>query len=52
MMMVENGKTVEEAVRSALEELKTDKENVEIEIIEQPAKGIFGIIDLKMPESG
>lgn len=48
MMMVEKtAKTVEEAVRSALEELKTDKENVEIEIIEQPVKGIFGIIGSK-----
>lgn len=48
MMMVEKtAKTVEEAVRSALEELKTDKESVEIEIIEQPVKGIFGIIGSK-----
>ena len=45
MMMVEkSAKTVDEAVKSALEELKADKENVDIEILEQPSKGIFGIL--------
>lgn len=45
MKMVEkSAKTVEEAVKSALEELKADKENVDIEILEQPSKGIFGLL--------
>lgn len=45
MMMVEkSAKTVEEAIKSALEELKADKENVDIEILEQPSKGIFGLL--------
>jgi spoIIIJ-associated protein len=45
MMMVEkSAKTVDEAVKSALEELKADKENVDIEILEQPSKGIFGLL--------
>ncbi len=44
MMMIEkSAKTIEEAVQSALEELKADKEKVDIEVLEKPAKGIFGI---------
>ncbi len=48
MMMVEKkARTVEEAVQSALEELETEKDNVDIEILEQPTKGIFGILGSK-----
>ncbi len=48
MMMVEkSAKTVEEAVQSALEELKADREKVDIEVLEQPSKGIFGILGSK-----
>lgn len=48
MMTVEkSAKTVEEAVQSALEELNAEKENVEIEILEQPSKGIFGLLGSK-----
>ena len=36
-------KTVEEAVELALDELNTIKENVEIEVLEEPAKGLLGI---------
>jgi spoIIIJ-associated protein len=44
MMVIEkSAKTIEEAVQLALKELKADKENVEIEVLEKPAKGIFGI---------
>ncbi|MHB1394613.1 MAG: RNA-binding cell elongation regulator Jag/EloR [Clostridia bacterium] len=44
MMTIEkSAKTIEEAVQSALEELKADKEKVDIEVLEKPAKGIFGI---------
>lgn len=38
------GKTVDEAVRLALSELGVARENVEIEIMDEPSKGIFGII--------
>ncbi|MFZ5968716.1 MAG: RNA-binding cell elongation regulator Jag/EloR [Bacillota bacterium] len=38
------GKTVEEAVKSALEELKVTKDKVEIEVIEEPSRGILGLI--------
>lgn len=37
------GKTVEEAIELALNELNTVKENVEVEVIEEPAKGLLGI---------
>ncbi|HYF82268.1 MAG TPA: RNA-binding cell elongation regulator Jag/EloR [Clostridia bacterium] len=44
MVMIEkSAKTIDEAVKLALEELKADKENVEIEVLEKPTKGIFGI---------
>ncbi len=36
------GKTIEEAIASALEELKITEENAEITVIEQPVKGLFG----------
>lgn len=38
------GKTVEEAIAGALEELKLDRENVEIEVLEEPTKGLFGLL--------
>lgn len=41
-------KTVEEAVQAALEELETERDKVEIEVLEQPARGIFGIIGSKL----
>lgn len=48
MIMVEKtAKTVEDAVQSALMELEVDKDNVDIEVLEQPTKGIFGIIGSK-----
>lgn len=48
MMMVEkSAKTIEEAIDAALEELKSDRDKVDIEILEQPSKGIFGLIGSK-----
>lgn len=37
------GKTIEEAIELALNELNTSKDCVDIEIIEEPAKGLLGI---------
>ena len=37
------GKTVEEAVELALTELNVTEENVNIEVLEEPAKGLLGI---------
>lgn len=38
------GKTIDEAVISALEEMNVVKEMVEVRVIDQPSKGLFGII--------
>lgn len=37
-----SAKTIDEAVASALKELNVGKEQVDIEVLEQPSKGIFG----------
>ncbi|MDP4091931.1 MAG: RNA-binding cell elongation regulator Jag/EloR [Bacillota bacterium] len=42
------GKTVQEAVQAALLELGTDENSVDIEILDEGNKGIFGIIKNKM----
>ncbi len=41
------GKTVEEAIQSALLELGCSKEQVDCEILEQPSKGFLGLIGAK-----
>jgi spoIIIJ-associated protein len=41
------GKTVEEAVESALQELGVTRNEVDIEVLEEPSKGIFGLIGVK-----
>lgn len=42
--VVASGKTVEEAVQSALVQLGTSPEKVNITVLDQPSKGLFGII--------
>ena len=42
-----SAKTVEDAIDSALLELNTSKENVDIEIIDEGTRGIFGLIGNK-----
>lgn len=42
-----SGKTVEDALQAALDELKVGAEDVEIEILESPSKGIFGFFGAK-----
>ena len=52
------GKTVEEAVKSALEELKITEDQAEIKILEEPTKGLFGrikgqaVIDVEVKRTG
>lgn len=41
-------KSVDEAIKLALEELKVSQEKVKVEVLEQPNKGIFGIIGSKL----
>ena len=38
------GKTVEEAIRKGLEELKVPRDYVKIEVLEEPTKGMLGIL--------
>lgn len=38
------GRTVDEAVESALKEMNLTREQVDIEIMEEPTKGLFGIL--------
>lgn len=42
------GKTVDEAVQQALQELSVDKDRVQIEVLEEPQKGLFGLLGTKM----
>ena len=39
-----SAKTIDEAVKLALEELKLEMKDVKVEVLEQPSKGIFGLI--------
>lgn len=41
---IQSGKTVDEAVSKALDELELTREEVEIEVIEEPSKGFLGIL--------
>ena len=41
------GKSIEEAISLALEELNTDRSCVDIEVLDEGNKGIFGIIGAK-----
>jgi len=43
-----SAKTIEEAVKLALDELNADREQVEVEVLDQPSKGIFGLIGSKL----
>lgn len=41
-------KTVESAVETALKELQVSREDVEVEVLEEPSKGLFGLIGSRM----
>lgn len=42
--VIKQSRTVEDAIKDALLELEVSEEDVEIEVIEEPSKGLFGII--------
>ncbi|OIJ21918.1 protein jag [Anaerobacillus alkalidiazotrophicus] len=42
-----SGKTVDEAVQSAIAQLKTTRERVSIQVLEEPQKGFLGLIGTK-----
>lgn len=41
------GKTIDEAIENGLKELKCTRDEVEVEIIETPSRGLFGLIGTK-----
>lgn len=45
--VIKQSKTVDDAIKEALLELEVSKEDVEIEVLEEASKGIFGIIGTK-----
>ncbi|OGX61617.1 MAG: DNA-binding protein, partial [Paenibacillus sp. RIFOXYA1_FULL_44_5] len=45
--IVVTGKTIEDAVKSGLAQLHVTQEQVNIQILEQPVKGLFGLIGSK-----
>ncbi|MGI6697817.1 MAG: RNA-binding cell elongation regulator Jag/EloR [Clostridia bacterium] len=45
--VIKTGRTIQEAVQLAIEELNTDLDQVKIDILEEPAKGILGFISSK-----
>lgn len=42
-----SAKTIDDAVQLALNELEVSSDDVEVEVLEQPSKGIFGLIGTK-----
>ncbi|MGT2828244.1 DUF4839 domain-containing protein [Streptococcus hillyeri] len=44
-MAIFKGKTVNEATEQALKELQVDKQNVDINVLQEPSKGIFGVFE-------
>ncbi|EFM10972.1 single-stranded nucleic acid binding R3H domain protein [Paenibacillus curdlanolyticus YK9] len=45
--IVASGKTIEEAVRNGLLQLQTTEDRVRTVVLEQPSKGLFGLIGVK-----
>lgn len=45
--VVKISKTVDEAIDIALEELGANKEDVHVEVLEEPSRGLFGLLGVK-----
>lgn len=45
--VIKSAKTIEEALKSALSELEAKENEVEVEVLEEPSKGLFGLIGTK-----
>jgi spoIIIJ-associated protein len=45
--IVDEGKTVDEAIEKGLQRLGLSREQVEVDVLEEGAKGVFGLIGLK-----
>jgi spoIIIJ-associated protein len=42
------GRTIQDAIDNGLKELKADRDNVDINVVDVPSKGIFGLIGSKL----
>jgi len=47
MKIVASGKTIEDAVRNGLTQLQVTEDRVKMHVLEQPSKGLFGLIGAK-----
>lgn len=45
--VIKVAKTIEEAVRQAIEELNVSESDIEVEVLEEPSKGLLGLIGKK-----
>lgn len=45
--VVATGKTIEEAIEKALHDLKVSRERVSVVVLEEPSRGLFGLIGAK-----
>lgn len=45
--VVKMSRTVDEAIHIALEELGANKEDVRVEVLEEPSKGLFGLLGVR-----
>lgn len=45
--LVVTGKTIEEAIKSGLQQWNVPEERVKVQVLEQPSKGLFGLIGSK-----
>ncbi|TVX99963.1 RNA-binding cell elongation regulator Jag/EloR [Cohnella terricola] len=45
--LLASGKTIEDAVRSGLAQLGVNEDRVSVKVLEQPSKGLFGLIGAK-----
>ncbi len=46
----QQGKTVDDAIQKALEQLGTSREQVSVEILEEGSRGFFGFMGVNRPE--
>ncbi|MFD2117400.1 RNA-binding cell elongation regulator Jag/EloR [Paenibacillus yanchengensis] len=45
--IIASGKTIEEAIRTGLTQLQVTEDRVKVAVLEQPSKGLFGLIGVK-----
>lgn len=45
--VVKSARTIEEAINAACNELELDRDEIEIEVLEEPNKGLFGLLGVR-----